>query len=83
MENLVPDDQEVTYFSIVCENLELSSSSPLLNAGFLSRMTGAPVARNGKKLIRVQQSAAFEPGGRPSRYFSLARVYLYNFIMLW
>ena len=60
-------NNESNLLSIVCKGLDLSSSSPLLNNSFLSRVTGGNTPRNVKKIIRVQKSDPFIFGGRPSR----------------
>jgi hypothetical protein len=62
---------DLIILSIVCKGVDLSSTSPLLNSGFLSRVTGGSIPRNVKKLIRVQKSEPFPPGGRPPRSLSL------------
>jgi hypothetical protein len=60
-------DQNLVILSLVCKGVDLSSTSPLVNNGFLSRVTGGSIPRNVKKLIRVQKSEPFPPGGRPAR----------------
>lgn len=60
-------NEELILLSVICRGVDLATTSPLLNGGFLSRMTGGTIPRNVKKVIRLQKSEPFVPGGRPSR----------------
>jgi hypothetical protein len=67
LSNEQSQQQDLIILSLVCKGVDLSSTSPLVNNGFLSRVTGGSIPRNVKKLIRVQKSEPFPPGGRPAR----------------
>lgn len=60
-------NDDLIILSVICRGVHLATTSPLLNSGFLSRMTGGSIPRNVKKIIRLQKSEPFIPGGRPTR----------------
>jgi hypothetical protein len=51
----------------VCEGLEVSQESPLITSKYFSKIMGGATEKNSIRVLKVQVSAPYEIGGRPSR----------------